>query len=105
MKKITTTVVFLALTSVAATLFVWWDTAPAHTGPAKYRLGVDSPGPEIRHPMPAGPPLRTYHCDPTTGPKNCGTQAIPAVVRTVPEPGTLALLAMGLGLIAWRARS
>jgi hypothetical protein len=101
MKKLTTLVVGFSVVAASATLFVWWDTSPTHAGEAKYKLGVNSPGPEIRYPMPAGPPLRSFYCDPASGEKNCGTQ--PAVVHTVPTPGTLWLLGLGL-LGAWWSR-
>jgi hypothetical protein len=107
MKKIAVAVVFFSIAAVAWTLFVWWDTAPSYAIEPKYRLAeVGSKlGPETRWPMPPGPKLREFHC--VGGPKNCGPtiRPVPAVVHSVPVPGTLWLVGIGLAALVWRSRA
>jgi hypothetical protein len=107
MKKIAAAVVLFSIAAVAGTLFVWWDTAPSYAIEPKYRASEigSKLGPETRWPMPPGPPLREFHC--VGGPKNCGPtiRPVPAVVHSVPVPGTLWLVGVGLAALVWRSRA
>jgi len=111
MKKLAVAVVLFSIAAVAGTLFVWWDTAPALVSGPKYRLSEigSKLGPEIQYAMPAPSPLWTFYCDPEVGgEKNCGPAAtirpVPAVIHTVPLPGTLWLILPALAWLGWRAR-
>jgi hypothetical protein len=110
MKKIGLAVVLFSIFAIAGTLFVWWDTAPSYAIEPKYRLAdVGSKlGAETRWPMPPGPKLREFHCNPDAGEKNCGPAAtirpVPAVVHTVPLPSTLWLIVPALAWLGWRSR-
>ena len=61
------------------------------------------PAPATYHPTPEGGPARIQAVQmPPCGPgKDCADAEI---VRTVPEPGTLALIGAGLAGMIWRAR-
>lgn len=92
-----------AFAAALATAFVWWDTAPAHTPAAKYRLGENRDlGLIVREAMKPGPELWRFEC--IGSEKDCGPRAqpIPAKVRTVPLPGTLWLILPGLAWLVWR---
>lgn len=59
------------------------------------------PAPATHHPTPSGVPARIQNVQmPPCGPgKDCSELD---VVRTVPEPGTLALVVAGIALMLWR---
>ena len=59
------------------------------------------PAPATHHPTPEGGPARIQNVQmPPCGPgKDCSELD---VVRTVPEPGTLALVVAGIALMLWR---
>jgi hypothetical protein len=84
---------------VGGALVYKWDAGAAPNPGVKYRMG-DKPdiGIIVHHPMEAGPRLREFRC--VGGPKDCGTET---VVQTVPIPGTIWLVGVGLVLL-WRFR-
>lgn len=67
------------------------------------------PAPATHHPTPAGEaaPAVGIQIPPCTGAgKDCSEpDAITLLPRTVPEPGTLALIGAGLAGLIWRTRS
>lgn len=83
------------LIGASGTLVLKWDSSATTGGPVKYRLGNPNDlGVIVRHPVEPGPRLHHFEC--IGGPKDCGTQE---VVHSVPVPGTLPLLGLGLGLL------
>jgi hypothetical protein len=80
---------------ISGTTVYHWDAGAAPSPGVKYRMG-DKPelGVIVHHPMEAGPMLREFRC--VGGPKDCGTET---VVQTVPIPGTIWLVGVGLVLL------
>ena len=98
MKPLATFVVLFSVLAVSWTVLAWWDAAPEKSNGPKYRLGQNQDlGIITYEPITDIPKLWNFEC--VGSEKDCGKSQPETRIQSVPVPGTLWLVLVGLGAL------